>query len=187
MLTVTVDERTKTCLVCGEGFTRNRKYGHAQWARAAYCSSECLAASKRLDRPPCACGCGEPVTRPSFRFRAGHNTRTDEWKEAARRRPVLRGPDNPNWKHGRTRHHHTPEHQAWREAIYARDGYACQDCGRVRRPGDRVILEAHHIKPYAEFPELAFDLDNGITLCRECHRQGRHGVGRRGEWTGVGC
>ena len=30
-------------------------------------------------------------------------------------------------------------------------------------------LEADHIKPWAYFPDLRFELDNGRTLCRPCH------------------
>jgi len=65
----------------------------------------------------------------------------------------------------------------WRKLILKRDKYKCQDCGLPAtfdyfsiplklRPG----LEAHHIKPVREVPELIFDPNNGVTLCCFCHR-----------------
>ena len=32
-------------------------------------------------------------------------------------------------------------------------------------------LNADHIKPFSLFPELRFDLNNGRTLCVECHKK----------------
>lgn len=49
-----------------------------------------------------------------------------------------------------------------REAL-RRDGWRCQHCGWVRG------LEVHHLRPVREAPELAFSLDNLLTLCRRCH------------------
>ena len=54
----------------------------------------------------------------------------------------------------------------WRNAVFERDNYTCQKC-KVR--GCR--LQAHHIKPYKEFPDLRYVLNNGETLCLECHKQ----------------
>lgn len=36
-------------------------------------------------------------------------------------------------------------------------------------------LESHHIRPKSIFPELAYDLSNGIALCSVCHRFVVHG------------
>ena len=55
------------------------------------------------------------------------------------------------------------EYRQWRDAVFQRDGYLCVDCG------DGGYLEAHHIKAFADYPDLRFDLTNGKTLCIKCH------------------
>lgn len=70
-----------------------------------------------------------------------------------------------------TRHQQTHRHQDWAKAILARDDYTCQDCGQ--RGGK---LHAHHEQSVMQRPDLALELDNGVTLCVPCHRVGRHGL-----------
>jgi len=73
-------------------------------------------------------------------------------------------------KYGYTKHQldrlarYSPEAQEWRRLVFERDDYTCQACG-IR--GGK--LEADHIKPWAYFEDLRFELDNGRTLCRGCH------------------
>ena len=52
----------------------------------------------------------------------------------------------------------------WRKAVFERDEYKCRMCGKK---GGK--LNAHHIKPFSLYPDLRFDVNNGITLCRQCH------------------
>lgn len=88
-----------------------------------------------------------------------------------------RGPKNHQWKGGITPIHETIrkslEYKLWREAVFKRDGYTCVWCFRKggRFKGKKaVILNADHIKRFADYPELRFAIDNGRTLCVECHR-----------------
>jgi len=59
----------------------------------------------------------------------------------------------------------TPEYRVWRSKVFQRDHFTCAICGQVGG-----VLNAHHIKPYARYPEQRFDLNNGITLCEKCHK-----------------
>lgn len=73
-----------------------------------------------------------------------------------------------NWKGGITNERHRIRESAlykkWRVQVFERDKYICQSCGKI---GGK--LNAHHIKPFSVYPELRLDIDNGITLCKECH------------------
>ncbi len=54
----------------------------------------------------------------------------------------------------------------WRESVFARDNWACQKC--LIKGGK---LHPHHIRNFAEEKDLRFAIDNGITLCRNCHKE----------------
>lgn len=58
------------------------------------------------------------------------------------------------------------EYKLWREAVFKRDNYTCIWGGKEH--GNK--LNADHIKSFAHFPELRFAIDNGRTLCENCHR-----------------
>ena len=52
--------------------------------------------------------------------------------------------------------------EQWKREVKKRDG-CCRLCGET------INLHAHHIKPRSKYPELEWELDNGITLCGNHH------------------
>ena len=56
------------------------------------------------------------------------------------------------------------EYEEWRKLCMDRDLYTCQNCEQI---GGKLHVD--HIKPFALFPELRFEVSNGRTLCEECH------------------
>jgi len=80
----------------------------------------------------------------------------------------ITGAKCPWWKGGITlinkKFRNSKAYQDWRKAVYERDEYTCQECGV--RGG---ILNVDHIKSFANHPALRLNIDNGRTLCLECH------------------
>lgn len=55
-------------------------------------------------------------------------------------------------------------YKEWKNKVFERDNYTCQCCGK--RGGN---LNAHHLYNFAEYEDLRYDIENGITFCEECH------------------
>lgn len=62
------------------------------------------------------------------------------------------------------------EYKQWREEVFCRDDFTCQICKLKSVKGVKAVLNANHIKKFADYPEERFNVDNGITLCVDCHR-----------------
>jgi len=77
------------------------------------------------------------------------------------------GEKNPNWKGGITyttrMFRKSAGHKRWRRLVLQRDGHKCVRCGVTEN------LHVDHIKPFISHPELRLDINNGRTLCANCH------------------
>lgn len=85
-----------------------------------------------------------------------------------------RGKNSYLWKGGITSINqairHSLEYRLWRESVFKRDNYTCIWCGARNGNGKAIMLHSDHIKPFAFYPELRFAIDNGRTLCEDCHK-----------------
>lgn len=75
------------------------------------------------------------------------------------------GEKNHQWKGGWTADYkarHDFRYKRWYREVLKRDG-KCSFCGR---PDDLI---AHHIHEFAKYPELRYEPENGMALCRDCH------------------
>ena len=109
------------------------------------------------------------------------------------RASVLRGENHPSWKGGITplvmSVRKCYKYIEWRKSVFARDDFTCQDCGARSKRGASVHIEAHHIKEFSKIfnnhnikkykqaidcKEL-WDINNGITLCLDCHNKTKQG------------
>lgn len=95
-----------------------------------------------------------------------------EWK--MKRGATRRGEKHPLYKHGLSRtkqylkqmERESFAYISWRKSVFERDHYTCQHCGGH----NDTYLEAHHIKSFDLYPNIRYEITNGITLCKECHK-----------------
>lgn len=97
------------------------------------------------------------------------------WKLSEKTRKSMsksgkKGKDHYNWKGGITKENNkiraSIEIKFWREKVFKRDSWTCQKTGI--KGG---VLRGHHIQNFADFLELRFAIDNGITLSDKAHRK----------------
>lgn len=156
----------------------------AEWLRKKYLDEK-LSSSKIAE----IIGCGDKtvhtwIVRHGIPTRdcgaeKGHKRFTKEARENLSRakRGKYTGKSNPNWRGGTPSR--DPERnrfpaKEWSKAVRRRDK-VCQECGASDR------LHAHHIKRWRDYPELRYELSNGITLCHACHERA-HGRGFKFRW-----
>jgi hypothetical protein len=84
------------------------------------------------------------------------------------------GSGNPHWKGGLQHIYEERDYlmsqkpyREWRLSVFKRDNFTCQKCN------NKKDICAHHIKGWTKYPEFRYDVDNGQTLCKNCH-QGSH-------------
>lgn len=101
-----------------------------------------------------------------------------------------RGENSPQWKGGITsiaRMVRTCfKYRQWRSDVFERDDYTCQLCGARSKSGSPIYLHCDHypkrfsiiMREYkiisqeeADVCEELWNINNGRTLCRDCHKK----------------
>lgn len=134
------------CNMCGKLFydwDRNRRF----------CSHKCYSKFKKIT------GLGNNKNIGKWVKINGKPQKAFKWDK---------GDKHPNWRGGITHQNDiirkSKKYKEWVKRVFKRDNFTCVNCGT--KGG---ILNADHILPFAYFKDKRFDIDNGRTLCKECH------------------
>ncbi|MGG0684165.1 HNH endonuclease [Bacillus licheniformis] len=124
----------------------------------------------------CACGKRESVSFHSFKKT---KKRCHECFNQSKR-----GSNHYNYNHDKTVEERMlgrkyEDYYLWVKSVYERDGYTCQICGL-----DNCKLNAHHLDSYDWCIDGRTELENGVTLCVDCHKNFHeiYGYGSNTKW-----
>lgn len=160
--------RIATCLICLKEFRavkdQNGRFG-GKIKLQVYCSKECWSRRNPPKEKKCRyCGKTYMTYERETKVYCLKECRDLDFRER------FKGENAHNWKGGRTKKNKIlrsrKAYRVWREAVFKRDNYTCRKCNK-----SNTYIQAHHIKHVKDFPELIYDVNNGKTLCLECHQK----------------
>lgn len=144
---------SKNCTNCNKEFTKPLNESVRAWnTRHQFCSKTC-----KYD---------------SMKGKSFYDNTGRKHTEETRRKisESHKGAKAYQWKGGVTTESQkiraSAEYIKWRDAVYKRDRWVCQDCGVKCVKGNIV---AHHIISFVDSVGLRFVVENGQVLCRPCH------------------
>lgn len=147
----TLPKRKLTCVTCGVNF---------RWTAPKKFCLGCSTRGKAIFTNCVICGI-------SFRNRNKKKTCSAKcWQQLRSQNQI--GEKSHRWQGGKTTaamiFRNSVDYSIWRKSVYERDDFTCQLC---KSRGGK--LAAHHILEFAERPDLALNIKNGVTLCWPCH------------------
>lgn len=143
------------CQNCGKTF-KGTKYNANK-----YCSRECYNQAHSIKNKIREC----PTCHTLFEAKTSEDIYCS-WNCYNKDRHMPKGKEHWNWQGGISiinDKRDSSQYKEWRQAVYKRDNYRCVKCG------SKIKLNAHHKKSWKLYPELRYDINNGIALCEKCH------------------
>tara|TARA_R110000751_G_scaffold46368_1_gene104387 strand:+ start:4330 stop:5040 length:711 start_codon:yes stop_codon:yes gene_type:complete len=118
------------------------------WNCLCLCSKKCIIKGLALKTGNTkSCGCLATESKKSKTGENNHNWRFDLSQEERENRRQCK------------------EYTEWRTNVFSRDNYTCQICEKSSG------LNAHHLDGWNWCIERRHDIDNGVTLCVDCHER----------------
>lgn len=167
-----LDQIEFTCDYCGK--LSSHKRGVYESNKYNFCSKECAKSFRDPSKHHIVnCNyCGAELDITDCEFNKSEHHFCNRECQANWQRETWRGENHPNWKpelsqEERELNNFRQGMAQWRTNIYERDNYTCQCCGT--QGGWGVRLNAHHISGWNIDKENRTNVDNGVTLCEDCH------------------
>lgn len=140
----------KVCEKCGKSFSINK--GNMTKPNQRFCSRKCYAEYRHLNNNQPLCQiCHKKIKWGNIYCKDCYKKENHHW-----------------WKGGITPVNllvrSSVRYKKWREKCFKRDNWTCQKCG------DKKNLQVHHIKEFSKYTDERFLINNGITLCKKCHK-----------------
>jgi len=156
---------------------RNEKRRQVLWLCMCDCGKEKILRSDEIRFGNTkSCGC-QKIDSLAYRNKYNNPMLSEESrkKSSKSQKGKRTGADNHNYNPNLTEADRIfgrkiPVYTEWRKAVYERDNFTCQCCGDDR--GGNLV--AHHKESYNNNPDLRTEVENGITLCEECHNDFHH-------------
>ena len=160
----------KSCTVCKEVYIKQTVVCSNQWAKSRYCSVKCKGKDSQGIKAHNN-GQVEKNCQQCHKNFMVSPYRIDKAKYCSRAciGRSRSGDKSPHWQGGKTvlsqAIRNSEKYKLWRSSVFERDEFTCRNCNQ--RGGK---LEVDHVKLFSRYPELRFEISNGQTLCKDCHR-----------------
>lgn len=156
-----------------------------------YCSTKCKSQHQKEinlgeNNPKyrsikCSCSfCGKVLYRTPNYINSRINIYCSKECIADWQSKFWRGENHPNYNptislEDRENRRNFDGYAYWRREVFKRDNYTCQCCGDDKGGN----LNAHHKDGYHWAKDKRIEIDNGVTLCEECHNKFHSIYGRK--------
>lgn len=166
-----IEEENRACMQCGTNIKRKPGQFNNKWFCSKTCSSKYNAKFKENKKVVSCDYCGKEVKRAKSQFNGKHSVYCSRECQHKGWSILYSGENSPIYNHDKPLEERLIERKyvdyyEWRRQVYEKDNYTCQCCDDNR--GGNLV--AHHILNYSEHDELRTDVNNGITLCKTCHK-----------------
>jgi len=163
----------KICRVCKNVFEKGVWRNIISWRQARYCSWKCTSTAKIGTKASLSAREKMSEVKKGIKPKNLELLRTPEVRAKAKASMRI-GEESSLWIKDRSllqrynddaKDRRSSAYGAWRKGVKDRDNYKC----RMETVECSGRIEVHHILGWTRYPELRYNINNGITLCHAHH------------------
>lgn len=144
--------KDKVCIKCEKTFTKPDYVGGKKWTNQLHCSKSCALAGHVRNL-----GKFKTLEQRKIQSETCKRKKIGAWLHKEERRLPI------------SERYYDYQYKYWVDSVKRRDGNEC----KIANTQCSGRIETHHILNWKDYPELRYQLNNGITLCMAHHPHGR--------------